>query len=293
MAACSSVQPSVGQYAIVTGQGQFSNQQVEDVVAPGGHIKVQNGWQAWYLPAQFRNFVTAPSNADRTTPQAVLTGSGKNGEPGMPVQAWTYVGFELNPAIENQNMKFAKAFFPFCLKYACASQDAQTDTSNTTDLRSSNPGWLNMLDEVFPHAIDNATQTAAKGYGPDLWTNKGEYTSLGDSISASLNAELQKMDNSPSGMPYFCGPGSTTHKCTPLTVIVNNVTPTDPDVISSYNQQISSRYQEQAGASRLAAARAVYGGDANWFLGMLDLIKACEAQRVSCNIYAGNAPFHP
>jgi hypothetical protein len=297
LAGCSSVTPSIGQYAIVTGHGAFSNQQVLDVVTPGGHIKV-NGGTAWYLPAQYRNYVTAPSNGDRNNPQAVLTGPDKS-EPGMSVKVWTWVGFELNPAIDRDihgktDLAFATKFFPFCFKYSCASLTAQNNDATASQRRFSSSGWEGMLNEVFPHAIDNATQDAVKAFGPTLWSDKAAYTALARGIQANLDAELHAMDNAPLAMPFFCGPGSTETHCTPPLVLVNNVTPTDPAVVTAYNQQISATYAQQAGQERLSAARATYGdADAGWFLGMQDLINTCHQDDVTCNIYVGNAPVAP
>jgi len=304
-AGCSSITPSVGQYAIGTGHGAFSNQQVLTVVPPGGHVKI-NGVTAWYIPAQYRNFVTGPNchASDRCDPQTVLTRAGTGslkGQPGMPVKVWSFVGFTVNPAIELQHMNgfrmkypFANAFFPFCLKYACASLQAQNNDSNASNLRSSDPGWLSMADEVFPHAIDNATQTALKNFGPSLWYDKSQYPALGKAIEANIQSELGQMSNSPAGLPYFCGPGSTRQKCTPPLVIINNVTPTDPQVIASYNRQLSTAYAVQSAKARYNLAVTLYGRvDAGWFTGMNDLVNQCSQSHVTCNIYAGNAPLHP
>lgn len=294
VSACSSVQPSIGQYAIVTGQGPFSNQDVKHFVNPGDHIKVGSGDTIWYVPANVRNYVTAPSNGDRGTPQAEITGSSRT-EPGMPVYTWSYLAFELNPGMAvnpTAHHSMAASFFAFCLKYGCASQTAQDSSSNATLSRSSDPGWLNMLDEVFPRAIDNATRDVITSYGPDLWTNRGEWGDFGDKIAAALPAEIAKMTGS-GGYQYFCGTGSTESRCAPFTFLVNNVTPVDPGVQAAYNQQITSAYQAQSGAARFKAATEIYGPDASWFLGMKDLIAECAADHVTCNIYAGNAPVHP
>jgi hypothetical protein len=93
--------------------------------------------------------------------------------------------------------------------------------------------------------------------------------------------------------PFFCGPGSTTSKCTAPDVIVQNVTPSDPAVITAYNQQVAAQYAAQAGTARLAAAKEIYGSDANYFLGVQDTINACHAAGTTCNIYVGNPPAAP
>lgn len=302
-AACSSVAPSVGQYAVTTKHGFFSNQQVSDVVAPGGHVKL-NGVTAWYMPAQFRNYITNPVsrdknvNPDRTDPRTVQTGQGTNGEPGMPVHVYTYVGWELNPAIVAKlpngqyNLKFARDFLPFCLKYGCASHTAQNSNSNQNLIRSSDPGWLAMQDELFPTAIDNATQTAIKAFPPALWTSQQDYPALGKAIGQQLLLELAKITNSPPGEDYFCGPSSTPTRCDPPLVQVNYVIPTDLGVVTAYNQKITAYYNGLAAQARYNAARPLYGPDTNWALAIQDAISKCPPKS-SCNVYVGNPPLHP
>jgi hypothetical protein len=283
--ACSTVQPSIGQYGIVTGHGAFSNQQVKNIVDPGQQIHVGNGDTIWYVPANVRNYVTAPSGtaADRSNPQQELTAA--NGkEPGMPVITWSSVIWELNPS-----HAVLTKFFPFCLKYGCASTKAQDTSSNESLSHSSTPGWNGMLAETFPRAIDNATRDALASFGPSLWTDQGEWGKFGDDIAAHLPAELAKMTGTTT--PFFCGPGSTTSHCAPLTVLVNKVAPVDSSVVQAYNQQLSADYAAQAGQARLNAAREVYGSWANYFLGLQDTVTKC-GQVKSCVIYVG-APSSP
>lgn len=292
LAACSHVQPSLGQYAIVTGHGALSTQQVEDVVSPGDSINQGSGTTTWYFPGNYRNYVTLPQNGDRSNPQAELTGPDPKVKDsvGMSDYTYTFVGFEVNPAItlKADHYRVATAFLQFCLKYSCASTDAQNDTSNAGQVRSSDPGWENMLNEVMPRAIDDATRTAIVTYGPDLWTNRGQWTEYGNKIADNLSTELESLTGT--SIPYFCGPGSTTSTCTKLSVTVQNVTPADPDVITAYNKEVSAQYQQQAGAARLAAAQKIYGPDAYWFMGLQDTIDHCKAQGASCSIYVGNPP---
>jgi len=289
--ACTHVQPSLGQYAIVTGHGALSTQQVLDVVMPGDSINQQDGTTVWYFPGNYRNYVTLPNNGDRNNPQATLTGKGPDKEPGMSDYTWTYVGFQVNPAINDKagNWKTATAFLKFCLKYACASTSAQNDTANAGQVRSSDPGWENMLNEVMPRAIDDATQTAILNYGPDLWQNRAVWKQYGSDIAAALTGELETLTGS-GGLPYFCGPGSTETTCTPLSVTIQNVTPVDPDVVTQYNKQVSALYSQQAATARLNAAKAIYGPDAYFFLGLQDTIGMCQAKNTTCNIYVGNPP---
>lgn len=289
-AACTHVQPSLGQYAIVTGHGALSTQQVKQVVLPGDSVNQEDGTTVWYFPGNYRNYVTLPNNGDRDNPQAVTTGPGPDKQVGMSVHTWTYVGFQVNPAIATKadHYAVATAFLKFCLKYACATTTAQNDTSNAGQVRSSDPGWLSMLNEVMPRAIDDATQTAIVKYGPDLWTNRTQWKAYGTDIAANLTDELNTLSGST--IPYFCGPGSTETTCTLLSVTIQNVTPSDPDVVAQYNKQVSAQYAQQAAASRNNAAKALYGPDAYFFTGLQDTISMCQDKGVTCNIYVGSPP---
>lgn len=292
LSACSSVQPSLGQYAIVTGHGNLSTQQVEAVVLPGDQIHLGSGTTTWYFPGNYRNYVTLQSNGDRNDPTAEITG-GTPSNPGMSDYTWTYVGFEVNPAIslKADNYRVATAFLQFCLKYSCADNDPQNDTSNAGQVRSSDPGWENMLNEVMPRAIDDATRDAIVGYDQNLWQEQGQWGAYGNKIASFLNGTLEDLTGS--SIPYFCGSGSTETDCKPLNVTIQKVTPVDTDVITQYNKEISAQYSEQAGSARLKAAQEIYGSDANYFLGMQDLISSCQSAKISCNIYVGNPPSAP
>lgn len=283
IAGCSvAVEPSVGQYALVTGHGALSNQQLQAVYGPGARASVNGGSIIWYVPSNQRNYVTAPAGnvADRSNPQAVLTAKSKSGSDGIPVVTYSFVSWELNPAIQNEHnankvSAVAQHFFRFCLKYGCATQQSQQNASNAGLSHSSVPGWNNMLAENFPTAIDNASQTAALKFGPDLWTNRAEWVAYGKDIAALLPGELQNLTGS-GGYNYFCGPGSTGTDCKPFYVAIKNVVPQDPGAMAAYNQSVSASIQGQAAQARLATASKLYGPYAHWYLAESDLINQCK-----------------
>lgn len=296
LAACSHAQPSLGEYAIVTNHGSGSNQDIRQVVQPGVSYTSGSGTTSWYVPAGIRNYVTG-TGGDRAIPQAELTGPGPKGEAGMSDLTYTSVYFELNPAIavNDGSWKFTTSFLKFCLKYGCADNQPQNDAGNSSLARSSDPGWLNMLDELMPHAIDNATLLAMPDFPPGLWNTRGDWPKLAADIQQHLPAELAKMTGTPAqgGKQYFCGTGATLTRCPPLTVIVNNITPSDPGVQREYQNQQTAIYAGQAAAQELAAARAKYGPNAYWTLSMLAIIDGCKASNAVCYIDGNQAPLHP
>lgn len=291
-AACSTIQPSLGEYAITTAHGSLSNQQVTAVVAPGQELNLGSGTTTWYFPGDVRNFVTGKNGnqaGDRAQSAQVLTGANGNG-PGLPVYVYSYMGFEVNPAITSpaHNYKLATAFLSFCLKYACASQNSQNDTGNASLAHSSTSGWENMLSEVMPTAIDNATRMEITRYGPELWTTQTEWNTLATDIGAQLESQVNILTGSTVAgtAPYFCGPGSTVTKCTPFVFEITKVTPASAAVSQAYNSANAAQYQLAAARARLAAAKAAYGPYANWVLAMEDVENNCPSK---CSIVVGNS----
>lgn len=277
LAACTHAQPAVSQCAITTGHGWASGTQgVVAIAHPGQYVDVGNDNVTWYYPCDARNYVTAPSGGDRSSPMSVRTGPGANGTPGMPVQVWTSVYWT-----PTQVDRVMPAFLAFCLKYGCAESSDQTDASVSQNAHSSTPGWNNMLAENMGPAVDRATQDVIGKFGPSLWTDHAAWSDLGNEIAQNLNAELAKETGS--NVPYFCGDASTTRTCTQMSVVVSNVTPTDPAVQQLYNEQIAAQQAVSVNASRLAAAQQLYGPYAQYFLGLEDLAQECK----TCTIYVG------
>jgi hypothetical protein len=281
-AACGvAVEPSVGQYAFVTGHGALSNQQVNAVYGPGARASAGNGSIIWYVPANQRNYITAQpgSLGDRTNPQTVSTDSGPGGAAKVPVKVYSFLSWELNPAIQDEKTPsnvspMANAFFRFCLKYGCATQQSQQNASNSSLSHSSVPGWNNMLAENFPSAIDNATQAAISSFPPNVWNDQTQWPALGRAIQARIPAELRSFTGS-GALNYFCGPGSTAAHCTPPLLTVKFVTPADPGAQAAYNQQVNANIQGQAAKTRLSTARKLYGPLANWVLAETDILNQC------------------
>ena len=280
LAGCSQATPALSQCAIVTNGGFGSgNQDISQLARPGDRISIGNSDTAWYYPCDARNYVTAAVNGDRSIPTAVRTGPGTGGTPGMPVYVWTAVYWT-----PNQSTSAMKAFLPFCLKYGCASTSPQTDNSVDSLTHSSTPGWNSMLAENFGPALDRATQDVIGQFPATLWQDHSQWASLGNQIAANLDTELQKATGS--AIPFFCGDASTETSCDQMQVVVNNVTPVDPAVLTEYNQQISAENALAANAARLKAAQVLYGADASYFLGLQDTVQSCP----KCTFYIGAPP---
>lgn len=90
---------------------------------------------------------------------------------------------------------------------------------------------------------------------------------------------------------WLCAPTANPEKnCAPPQVHITALQPTDPTIVTQYNQQIAAANAKAVNKARQDAAREAYGPDAGYFLGLQDLIKQCQAAKVACNIYVGNPP---
>jgi hypothetical protein len=285
LTACTTAVPGIGECAATTNGGfGSSGQGVTSVVHPGDQFQVGSGDTAWYWPCNDRNFVTSTTlpGADRKAPEyAVRTAPGKDGTPGMPVYVWTSIYFT-----PTQNDHAMAKFLAFCFKYTCATRDPQSPTDTLT--HSSSPGWENMLVENMGPAVDRASQLAVQSYGPDLWLDQGKaWDQLGTDIANNMNAQLDK--ETETTIPFFCGSGSTAGtngKCTQMTVVVNNVTPADPAVVTNYNKEVAAEQAAAANAARVAAAKELYGSYAYYALMLQDEAAQCP----KCAIYVGTPP---
>lgn len=280
VAGCTTSTPALSECGAVTNGGfGSSGQGITALTHPGGKVSVGRGETPWYWPCNERNFVTSATGpADRTTGLAVRT-QGSGSTPGMPVDISSAVYFTAN-----QNEAVMRQFLPFMLKYGAASNDPQTDSSVSGSAHSSTPGWENMLDENMGPAVDRASQLAAQKFGPGLWLDQTQWNTLGDDIAANLDAQLRKETGTT--VPFFCGADSTETACTPITVVVSDVTPHDPAVVTAYNKEVAAEQSQAANAARVAQAKLLYGPD--WYYALM--LQDEAAQCPKCSVYVGAPP---
>lgn len=102
-------------------------------------------------------------------------------------------------------------------------------------------------------------------------------------------------------MDYFCGPGvkpeGSGWSCPDITVNVDNIYPQDDGIKRIYNEQVLqaqeqklAEAQKKTNQADLEAAKARYGDQAEFFLGLIDACKAggCPGSVQSLRQAAGN-----
>ena len=290
LTSCSHATPSMGECAIVTGRGFGDKQEIKHVVHPG--VKVGKGHKEtpWYFPCNDRNYVTG-DGGDRGASQPIKLQNGGS-TPGTPVYVYSRMPFTLR-----QDDSSLKAWFSgLCLKYGCASNDPQENSSNSDKEHSSDPGWNNLLSEQVGPALDRAFQNVMndpqyKGkFGSGIWT-QGSWPELDKAVSAALPQAM--VETSGLNLQWLCAPTANPEKnCPAPQVHITALQPTDPTIVTQYNQQIAATNAKAVNKARQDAAREAYGPEAGYFLGLQDLVKQCQAAKVTCNIYVGNPPGH-
>jgi hypothetical protein len=175
-----------------------------------------------------------------------------------------------------------EAFYSICLKYDCASKQDKSGDSNF-----STPGWNGMLAENFGSAMDSAARDAAIVTTDDVWQkhDPAQYKALGDAMSAAFSEKVRQNLGFPQDL--FCGsgnsawedpskPGTGSFTCSPVRIIVDDVQRVKVQADESTEGALSIN------AQRLNNAKAIYGPDAGYWLGLQDTIEACKNSVSTC-----------
>lgn len=274
--------------AYIVGDGQDGRDaKLHDVVWPGQEYdRDQDEENVSYIPCNSRNFIV--SDGKTTDANGTVVGDQK-----QLIEARTSTGVPIEIGVTaywtlNQSESTLRKFYNVCLKFRCASG---TDISG--DANNSTPGWNDMLGENFAPALARATRLAAANADDTILSDSEQYQVLGDAISASFADEVRATVGYQDDL--FCGsgnsawsnpdkPGDGTFVCTPVRVAVDKV---DRGEIE---EDESTEGVKTLNQTRLANAEALYGEDAGRILGILDIIKECKAEKVTCIINIGDAP---
>jgi hypothetical protein len=284
VAACSNTQTFASQCAYVIHNGYFDARHVENIMHPGERQNTQNT-TVRYVYCNARNYLvseTKDANVDQHTAILARTGPDSSGD-GTPVSAEVGMHWTLN-----QNHPVMLRFLGFCEKYNCF---APKDTSSNEGERSASAGWLNMTQENHRFALQRAVQNALLQFKPDVWNDQSKWPDVAKAISADLKAEFRTQTSS-DDVDYFCGtdvhlkPGARESDadawtCPGISVTVESIAPQDAGIKKIYNQQVQQQQQlklaqaqESTNEAELKAAKAKYGSQAEYWLGMIDACKA-------------------
>lgn len=276
---------SAASCAFAVGNGQGGNgKNLDTILYPGTNQDISSNDDVTFVPCNSRNYIITNGviqNAnkqpigDRSVPITATTPSGVN----ILIQArafWTL----------NENKQAMEDFFKVCFKYTCASSDDVGGNVN-----SATSGWNNMLGENFGLAMDLAAKIGAydSTVNDSIWKhNPAQYKILGDLMSANFGQIMQK--NLGYSEDLFCGsgnsawrnpnnPGVGTFNCSQVRIVVE-------DVQLSPLQGIQG--QAELNKQRLTNAQALYGSNAEFWLGIMDAIDHCRSAGATCVFNFGN-----
>ena len=280
------VSASSSKCIVVYGNGDGDNgANLKKVIYPGKTGSYEDTtYSVSELPCGPRNYLITPPGTkdangkevgDTHTPIEAYLKSGAR------VRIWANITFQLN-----QDKQALEQFDPVCRKFECAVGGA--DSNNAT------VGWNDMLGEVMLTSLQNVGRSSIYDMPDTIWTdhNPALYETLAERMSTALNDEISSTTGQ--DLPPFCGAGKSSgwdkdHKvftCSQVNIRVtgvDNYNQTQQDTADAASQAAKTR---ELNARLNEAAKAKYGQLADYWLGVLDAIAACNG-KTACNINVG------
>lgn len=274
LAACGGVTTASCAYVVGTGQNG-NDAKIHKIFLPGQAIgTTSSGEETWYVPCNSRNFIINDGSIKNANKETV-------GDRGTFTVAYTKTGVGISIASSafwtlNQSQSAMENFWAVCLKYSCASKEDKGGGANY-----STAGWNGMLAENLAYAIDAAARKAAFNVDDTVWQLQDplQYKALADGMSAAfadaIRANLGYKDD------LFCGsgnsawsdpskPGEGTFNCSPIRFRIDGVKPLENQ--GNQNSEGATTINKQ----RLENAKALYGDQAEYWLGLQDSIDKCR-----------------
>jgi len=283
---------STASCAYVVGNGVDGNDtKVSTIIYPGQKIIYNSADQnVWYVPCNSRNYIVNDGT--------ILNANGtKVGDRFVLLTATTKTGVPITIAASafwtlNQSDRSMKDFYTFCFKYTCASADDKGGGANF-----STEGWNGMLGENFGPVMSQAAKSAAIIVDDAIWQKPTPklYQDLGDAMSLVFADMIRARLGFPEDI--FCGSGNSrwsdenrpgaegnTFTCQPVRIVVDDVK--RGDIQASDNTEGALAISAQ----RLENAKALYGPDAGYWLGLQDTVTLCRNSEVTCVFNVGDVP---
>lgn len=241
------------------------------VVPPGQgthFVGLLEGWNL--LPATQRTYIISanPNEGDKKTVDTVQVASKTDILPDgtkintVPVSIEASLYFKLNTACPNPNghnpndCPIRDFYTQICL-HEFANVDG-SGTSQCTDLTPGH-GWDAMLDQYLRPQVNRAIRDeAGKHQYVEMWHDPNVRSQMQTAIASSLAADI----NSALGGPFFCGPDSTSNKCTALSFILSAANP-PKETQDAYTQTATSAQNVLKTQQDAQAKAAAAQGDAD------------------------------
>jgi hypothetical protein len=174
-------------------------------------------------------------------------------------------------------------FYNLCEKYGCWSEDPISNSANYAD-----PGWNGMLGENMGEPIDRTVHRVTSEFSDALWQEgtQEEYDKLGERLSGEFAADVLVATGYNEDL--FCGsgnsgwtdpnkPGKGEFTCTNVRFVVDDVVNEDHERQEQANEANGLSSQIEDNEKQLKAAKAKYGSQAEFWLGLQDYAEGCSA----------------
>lgn len=226
--------------------GPIQGQHFKESIDPGTSTQFYGLMENYYfLPTTQRNYIisAAPNHGDRKSVDTIAAPS--KDKVLMNVEASVY--FKLNTATNDikgfKGGTLRRFFEQICLH------------DNCYDL-TPGEGWDKMLDQYFRPQLDQALRAEIGKYD---YVSQWQDPAVRAEIQNAIGPILKERINQAIGGNFFCGPDSTSSKCTNFGFVLQAVTPPGP-VADAYSQTAAAQQlvqkADQEGQARVKAAQA-------------------------------------
>lgn len=277
--------------AFVVGDGS-SDSKVHDFFYPNQKVDYNSDSQkVLYVPLNSRNYLVNDGTTTNANHQVI-------GDIDKPIRAKTSdlsdVLVQINAywTLNRTKSVLMNQFWDVCAKYNCASKSATGGPANFSE-----PGWNGMLGEVFLPALTQAVRESVYQFNDDIWkkSDPAEWKRLADLVSSKFGPDLMRQTGY--DVAIFCGSGTVSFWPNPNKVGVGEFHCGQVRMDVTYVSLAPPVAGDSSGvaanniklnALKLEAAKAMYGDQAGYWLGLQDTISECKDAKVACVINVGS-----
>jgi hypothetical protein len=305
VASCGTSSTYTFQCAFVTGRGPSDTQEIKQVLLPGEKVVRDPDDQDWYVPCNRRNFIVdKEGNGDWGISLIGRTLPDQEGGLGIAVHGEVSTYWELN-----RDREVLAQFFEYCMKFSCADPEGSSyETQAATN--NSSAGWMEMLYETNPSALDRAFKVALAQFDVGIVDEPGRWPELALAMQEPYMAELRRVTGS-NDVDLFCASGSfETGVCGPISISIDELIIIDSAVVNNRTEQARRLADLQLELDRIADERTLFEqqqaldqeradhvaslyaqpgyADERRYLAQLELIEACTSGGQKCIVIIGD-----
>lgn len=301
LSACGSSATPIGSCAFIVGDGDNGNDaNIHKISLPGENITIGSDEKAQYVPC-------GPRNYEMNDGKKTNANNEKIGDFFTPVTATTSTGTQVKVSVKvyftlNESDAAMRAFYPLCYKHTCYS----SESDGGKKVNSATPGWNAMLGENFPDTITTLIKDAVRTHDDTIWRNQDskQWVEVAEQSANGFAEAIRPKVGSQENV--FCGignsgwadpkkPGKGEFTCGNVFFEVLSLDNADKKTQNLESDKQAATLQQEVNAAQLEAAKARYGDQAEYWLGLQDAIAKCKDAGSTCvvNMGSGNGTVVP